>query len=194
MTDFIYKLLFENERFWLAISAICSILLVRIAFRGLGIWKNEHLGKHQIDLAMDILILFYEVRDTIHSIRNPFSYEEDSNFSDASRYANMSHTVLKRIDKNKEIFYKLDAYKNRFKVKFNKDLKPFDNIKDIINEIQVSAINLADLANKNNVDEGEVEKYGVTIMGLPQKKDPINDRLDDVIKYIEKICKPIFRK
>jgi hypothetical protein len=39
---------------------------------GIGAWKREFVGKRQIELAEQTLAKFFELRDAIAYLRNPF--------------------------------------------------------------------------------------------------------------------------
>jgi hypothetical protein len=55
-------------------SAAVTIASV-VAIYGISAWKVEFLGKRRIELAEEVLALFYQVRDAIESIRGSFGYE-----------------------------------------------------------------------------------------------------------------------
>ena len=44
---------------------------------GVGAWKREFIGKRKIELAEQVLAQFFEVRDAIACIRNPFSSSDE---------------------------------------------------------------------------------------------------------------------
>jgi hypothetical protein len=43
------------------------------AIYGIGSWRREYVGKKRAELAEEALCHFYEARDAIQHIRNPFS-------------------------------------------------------------------------------------------------------------------------
>jgi hypothetical protein len=50
-----------------------SIIIGALALiSGIRAWKREYIGKRKIELAEDTLMLFYQARDAIREIRNPF--------------------------------------------------------------------------------------------------------------------------
>ena len=52
-----------------------SVAIAAIAFvAGISAWKREFIGKRRIELAEDVLALFYETQDAIREIRNPASF------------------------------------------------------------------------------------------------------------------------
>ena len=57
--------------------AIAEIIAASVAsfavIYGVNAWRREYVGKRKIELAEEVLALFYEARDVISYIRNPFS-------------------------------------------------------------------------------------------------------------------------
>ena len=44
---------------------------------GIDAWKREFVGKRRIELAEEVLAKFFEVKDAIAYIRNPFSTKDE---------------------------------------------------------------------------------------------------------------------
>ncbi len=59
-----------------------------VAIYGIGSWRREYVGKKQAELAEEVLCLFYEARDAVQHIRNPFSHSNEG----SSRKADESET------------------------------------------------------------------------------------------------------
>ncbi|MBM3328880.1 MAG: hypothetical protein FJY67_05325 [Calditrichaeota bacterium] len=59
------------------LQAISIILASITIILGIEAWKREFIGKRRIELAEDVLAKFYEIRDFIAYIRNPFSYSNE---------------------------------------------------------------------------------------------------------------------
>jgi hypothetical protein len=56
------------------IQAVSLIVAALTAIYGINAWRSEFVGKKRIDLAEEVLVRFYEARDAIGAIRNPFGY------------------------------------------------------------------------------------------------------------------------
>ena len=54
-------------------QAIAVIAACWAIISGVGAWKREFIGKRKIELAEDTLAAFFEIKDSIHFIRNPWS-------------------------------------------------------------------------------------------------------------------------
>src|SRR5689334_4912630 len=50
------------------------ILAVFFAIYGIDAWRREFIGKRRMELAEEVLALFYQARDIIEEIRSPFGY------------------------------------------------------------------------------------------------------------------------
>ena len=58
-------------------QAVAVIAACWAIISGVGAWKREFIGKRQIELAEQVLAKFFEVKDAISFIRNPFSSKEE---------------------------------------------------------------------------------------------------------------------
>jgi len=192
------------------LSSISVIIASCTAIYGISAWKREFRGKRQIELAEEALALFYEVREVITSARSPlgFGYEGATRQSEAEetpaqkKARDAAHVIFERFQPHEELFSKLYAMRYRFMAQFGLDsAKPFDDLKQIRNEIFSAARRLARLWAKDvsHFDEktlethnGKIQKYESifwdTYDGVG---DPINPRLDKVITEIEAICRPV---
>ena len=54
--------------------AAAALFASWLAWKGLSTWKRDTVGRRRIELAEDTIADFYEARDIITAIRNPFSY------------------------------------------------------------------------------------------------------------------------
>lgn len=171
-------------------------------------WRREHRGKRQADLAEEVLSLFYEAKDAIGHIRNPFSYggkgssrkAGENETPDEKDAYDKAYVVFERFNTHLELFNRIHATRYRFMAQFGIEAaKPFDNLRRITNEIQVSAQTLAQLWARNNryfrmerqdqIDFDQVRKREVVFWEGLEKDDPIKPRLNECISEIEKTCR-----
>jgi hypothetical protein len=55
---------------WIDIAQIVSVLVASlVAIRGIQAWRREFVGKRRIELAEEVLALFYQAKDAIGWIR-----------------------------------------------------------------------------------------------------------------------------
>ena len=189
------------------LASLATLIAACVAVYGIFKWRAEHRGAKQIDLAEETLELFYRAVDALASIRNPgsFSHEtegveqaenERAEDFEARRRASI---VFKRFQHEQETFSRIHALRYRFMAVFGKDsIKPFDEIFAIVWEIKRSAMSLGRLwarqrfatEEQEAAHRKEVDKYeAIFWSGLPD--DPLEARISDCIKDIERRCRHI---
>ena len=184
-------------------AASCSV------FYGINAWKREYRGKRQIELAENTLALFYEAIEAIKNIRCPMSFssetdkikrnegEDDKQF-EARKNA---FVVFNRYEAYNELFSKIHALRYRFMAQIGKKQSaPFDELRDVINEILGSARRLSRLwaqqqfSNDKQRDRhfSKIEKYEAVFWdGYEDDIDPINPKVEKLLLDIEKTCQSI---
>ncbi len=173
-------------------------------------WRREHRGKRQAELAEEVLSLFYEAKDAIGHIRNQFSFRGEGSSRKAGENESpeekdafdKAFVVFERFNTHVKLFNKIHAIRYRFMAQFGVEAtKPFDTLRRITNEIQVSAQMLAQLWARQNRSFGteqqeqhhfdEIKKHEVVFWEGLKESDPINPRLKQCIEEIEKTCRDI---
>ncbi|MFH1519330.1 MAG: hypothetical protein ABIE75_02025 [Candidatus Omnitrophota bacterium] len=179
-----------------------------VLFYNLGAWHREHKGKRNIELAEDILALFYEAVEVIRFIRHPASVSaETESIQRGEKESEREYEARKnasivfcRYRQHKELFNKIYSMRYRFMAQIGKDkAKPFDELHQMVNEILLSARTLAVLWSKNHFISQEAEtkhyerrkKHEAIFWEKFAEEDPINPRLDKVITDIEKTCQEV---
>jgi hypothetical protein len=61
---------------------------------GIGAWKREFIGKRQIELAEQVLEKFFEIRDAVSFIRNPFSHNDEGSTRQRGNHETSEQTQL----------------------------------------------------------------------------------------------------
>ena len=177
------------------LMSISAVGLLIIGCKGLNTWKKEHLGKKKQELAEEVLVLFYQARDAIRSIRNPFGrvgegvsrQKKDNETEKQTRVFNQAYIVFERYDKYKEIFYKIHALRYRAKLQLRIDLdETFDKLNKIINSLLSASRSLASLWCGNRCKD-RIDEYEKIIWD-EGKEDSINKEIDKIIEEIENIC------
>lgn len=188
------------------ISVIIGALTV---ISGIRAWKREYIGKRKIELAEDTLMLFYQARDAIREIRNPFGrIGEGSSRQKAvnetaseTKLLNRAYVVYERYQKKEEIFNKLQAIRYRFMARFGREHEaPFIELNKILNDIFISAQMLGthywQRQGRVKMEADEFEKHleemheqESVFWFQGEKLDKIGPRVETVIKQIENITK-----
>jgi hypothetical protein len=172
---------------------------------GVKTWRNEYIGKRKIELAEEVLALFYEAQDVISYIRNPFGYvgEGSTRKSDPKespeekQIYDRAYVVFERYNRRQELFNKIKSLRYRYMAQFGKDsIKPFDGLNKIINDIFLAANMLPDYWKKQgnrawkNDEEfehhlKEMREYEQIFWYQGKERDSITPRVNTVISDIE---------
>jgi hypothetical protein len=191
---------------WIQILQQISVLIgIWVAIYGIDAWRREHIGKRQLELAEDILALFYEAADAIRHMRHPVSFEheieavkrgERENESQFEARKNAS-VVFHRYNEYQEMFNKIHASRYRFMAQIGKDeSEPFNELRKIVNEITHSARMLSRLWPRDHFKtndqwerhQNKINKHEAIFWEGIEEDDPINPKIDKVIENIEKNC------
>lgn len=176
---------------------------IYFGYQGLSSWKREMIGRRKAELAEDILAHFYQARDEIVAIRSPASYgaeavdrpREETEDDQTARKRDAYYVPIARIKRNAEFWGKLYALRYRYMAVFGKvNAKPFDDIHQVLGEIQVAASMLiADTRRKRYrpVDANtaaSIEKDEAAIWAHPRQEDEISRKVDGAIDTVEATC------
>ena len=191
------------------IKGLSIIIASIVAVRGLNSWRFELKGKKEIELAEQVLALFYECRDAIKMIRNPFSFSgegqtrkrSENEIENETKLLDQAYVVFERYEKVKSSFTTLRSLKYRFIIVFGKDSEePFIKLFQTMNEILVSSNILAGIylsrLKNGSLDPASLEimKDNEKIFYEMSKDDEINMKVDSAIESIENICKKTLQK
>jgi len=119
---------------------------------GIGAWKREFIGKRQIELAERVLEKFFEVKDAIAYIRNPFASSDegktrqrrDGETTAESDLLDRGYIVVERYSKKENVFADFNTLKYKFMASFGPETEPiFTDTNKALNSIFVSARMLA---------------------------------------------------
>lgn len=187
-----------------------SVIIGALALiSGIRAWKREYIGKRKIELAEDTLMLFYQARDAIRDIRNPFgrigegnSREKLENETESEKEKlNRAYVVHERFQKQEEIFNKLQSTRYRFMARFGRENEtPFIELNNILNDIFIAAqmlgtyywqqqgrIKMGEEALKKHLEE--MSKHEAIFWFQGEKRDEIGPKVEKVIRQIENITK-----
>ena len=180
------------------INTLAIVIASGVAICGITAWRKEFQGKRNIELAEEILALFYEAKDAIRAIRCPLSHQCEGAMRE-SQQAIDSAIVYERYEKKREIFNKLGSKRYQFEARFGtfgtEEDNPFKGLNNIIIDILSAADGLSmtqskSANNDNSKNNNDWQKY-MSVIYLFMPDDPITPRVNKVILGIEAICKPI---
>jgi hypothetical protein len=188
-------------------SHIAVIVASLVAILGVSAWRREFKGKRDMELAEDVLCLFYRAERAIEAIRFPIGYSfegqvrptEPNETPEQKEARDRAYGVIKRIQDHTEVFDQLYTLRFRFMARFGRDkAKPFDGMKHIISMISVSAQNLARLwadqiRRGGDLPQSTVEqikKHEEVIWSMGEA-DQIESDVKRIAEEIEATCRPI---
>ena len=183
------------------------IIAAWVAIYSIDAWRREYIGRRQLEIAEEVLALFYEARDAIYYIRNTSGYFWGAQFlpqlegeSKEKRNARYQIKIFtKRYRVAQKILIKIYSIKYRFKSQFPKEtLKPFDELMEIVNEINSAAKILEclwdkgpmDIENKEEANQlrADIIKNEKILWDKRFEDDPINKRINNIIEHMENNC------
>ena len=182
-------------------SVIASVIMIY----GITTWRREYIGKRKLELAEQVLVLFYEARDAIRFIRNPFNYEGEGTTRNSApnetpeekSINDNTYVVFERYTKRQDLFNKIHSMRYRYMAQFGKDsAKPFDELNKIVNNILRSANMLlyhwkeqgkrqwkSDEEFQRHLNE--MHKQEAIFWEMTPDTDQITPRVEEVISEIE---------
>ena len=158
----------------LAVIAACWAII-----SGVGAWKREFIGKRKIELAEEVLAYFFQIKDAVAAIRNPFSSGDegksrkrgDHEDKDEAELLDRGYIVFERYETHKEAFVRFNTLKYKFMASFGPETEEiFTDCNRILNSIFISARRLATY-------------YWQRQGRVPMKDDEFNKHLDEMFRH-----------
>ncbi len=195
------------------LANISVIIAAWVAVRGINAWRREHIGKKRVDLAEEVLALFYEARDVIRGMRSPFTFggegstrpPQKGETAEEQEARRQAFVIIERYNKNRDLFGRLHSLRYRFVVRFGEGSdKPFDDLHKVLVDLWNAARQLSTLWLESYPRDlkgpdlerhtRRVEEAEATIWEGPPDRDPIAARVDGVVGEIESICAPVIKE
>ena len=190
------------DSFLKLLSAGATVFAACVAIYGINAWRREFKGKRDIELAEEVLELFYKERDAIRAIRSPLGYSHEGKKVIERLKAEGKEgdidlqmaTVLERYETREETFQKLQMLQYRFMARFGKDkTKPFDDLRECVNSIFIAARILPDLRKSLREDEDsdsetkkirrdQINQLQSDLWWGDDEKDRITPKVEAVVK------------
>jgi len=203
---------------WIALlKDSLSVVAAALAVWGIGAWRRDFVGKRRIELAEEALRLFYQARDAIAAMRAPMAFgaemadvvRDDRESSEKFHWRQTVAPLFKRYNERTELFAQLSALRYRFMARFGeKSAEPFQQIQHIVHSLFVSANMLVQTADDVPVigaEDGGVQAkarehrrelrrgWEADIWGVGDEHDKISKKVDEIVKSIEVVCRPIIK-
>ena len=204
----------DTESIFQTIQAISLTVAALIAIYSINAWRNEFVGKRRIDLAEEVLVRFYEARDAVRAIRNPFAFAGEGSSRqagereapDEKQILDQAFVAFERYEKHSDLFNQLQSLRYRFMAQFGVDaVQPFDDLSRALNEIFISARMLGryywrerNRPNRRTEEEAqqrvaETERHEA-VFWQTAEDDDIATRVDRAVARIEEISNDVIRR
>jgi hypothetical protein len=194
------------------IENVGLIVAAITAIYGINAWRREFRGKKEYELAEEVLMLSYDCRDRLRTIRSHFvsngegsSRKIDPNETpEETELLNRAYIVFERYEKYQETFSKLFALRYRFMALFGKEaVQPIEDFRIALNEIFISAQMLPTYwrrqgrvqMTKEQFKEhlGEMREHESIFWGTFSERDKFNTKIEGIVSQIDVICSQILR-
>jgi hypothetical protein len=196
------------------IASVSTVIAAISVIYGVGAWRREHVGRRRIELAEEVLALFYEARDAIAFIRSPMGYtgegstreRGDDETEDERRILDNAYVVFERYKKTHEVFNKIESLKYRFVVQFGEtSLDHFLGLRKIVNQIFSSARMLSNLwleqqqagrfenSVKSEKIRESINKCEGVFWEMPDDKDEIKPKVNAIVEQIDELCRAVIQ-
>ena len=180
-----------------------GLATVGLAVYGIHSWRRDFLGKRQIELAEEVLTLFYRAQDAIRAIRNPGSFatehegrqrpEGEEEYQ--SHVRDVAYVIHQRIQQQEEIFAKLHSLRYQAMARFGKEMgEPFERIRRVIIEISVAASGYARVGSQRALTERRqdlLDRYENVFWEGPPDEDTVQAKVDTAVTEIEIMIRPL---
>ncbi|WP_049723366.1 hypothetical protein [Gilvimarinus polysaccharolyticus] len=195
-------------------QAIAVIAACWAIISGVGAWKREFIGKRRIELAEEVLASFFEIKDVIATIRNPFSSGDEGKSrkkgehetQDEGALLDRGYIVFERYETRKEAFVRFNTLKYKFMATFGPETEDiFTDCNTTLNSIFVSARQLAThyWQRQGRVPmEGdefqrhldEMHRHEGIFWDRMDEEDDIRQKLQSVQDKLDTVTKPCFEE
>jgi len=201
------------EAFLSILQSVSVIIASGVAIYGINAWRKEFRGKRQIELAEEVLALFYKTEDIISSIRSLLSAngegtsrkQESDETEEEKKIRDQAYVFFERYNNSIEHFSKLFSLEYRYKAMFGHEkAQVFKEVRSLVSQMRVSANRLSQLwpetldrkflsnERKERLDNS-IHRHEDTFWEGSSEDDPIRQKLDKIIASVEQTCDEVNR-
>jgi len=186
------------------VQAVMVLITGYVALRGLTTWRQQMVGKRKAEIAEQVLVNFYAVRDVFQWVRtSSFGASEgetrqpsEPELDQVARMRNVYYIPIERLNREKELFAKLRAQRHEFTAYFGKNnITPFETIFKIHHDTVVNSQLLVRMAQYDailqpvmNARDEMLNRLG---WGKAERPDETDKAIDAAVSKIEELCRPI---
>lgn len=192
-------------------QAISVILACVAVTSGVDAWKREFIGKRRIELAEQVLAKFFEVKDAVAQIRNPWLNAEEgktrrrgsSETQEESELLDRGYIAVERYQTKESVFREFNTLKYRAMASFGTGVEEiFTDTFKAVNSIFVSARMLGTHYWRRETFTGdryqqnmeEIRRHEGVIWDIGADNDEVCSALSSVQIRLEQITAPVFKE
>jgi hypothetical protein len=178
-------------------------------------WTTKReMGKRRIELAEEVLALFYEAREAISAIRSPMSWagegdsraRTDGETEEEARKLDRAFIVIERYKRREAVFNKLRSKKYAYMASFRGESgEPFAAIDQVLNRVFVASEMLNShywkVQGRVPMGDAEFESHVRQMQNLeadywqmPGDRDKLTPIIEDAIKKLEAITDAVAKE
>jgi hypothetical protein len=195
------------------LQAISVILACWAVIQGIDAWKREFIGKRKIEVAEQTLAKFFEVKDAIRFIRNPFAHIEEgksrkrspNETESESDALDRGYVAIERYQKKESALADFSALKYKFMASFGPQTEEiFSETFKIANSIVTASQTLAHHywgrsrfgSQPDAYERGmkEMQAFESIIWDHGEGDDKIMLKLAELQKELDDVTKPCFEE
>ncbi len=192
------------------IASVAAIIASGVAVHGINAWRREYVGRRRIDLAEEILALFYEARNVVSWIRSPVALQGEGSTRESSpeetpeekEARDAAFVLIERYQKRQELFARIHSLRYRFMAQNGRDSgKPFKDLRAVRVKLFRSSRQLARLWRQQQQPTLSHEQYRRLTKQMEEAQsvfweyevepDPIAPEVDRIVDCIETTCRGI---
>lgn len=198
---------------WLDVVQAGAVIVASfVALYGISSWRREYVGKRRMELAEEVLAMFYEAKDALQDVRAPFSFHGEGSSrvpgpnESTERKENLDYAfiTLERLKAASELFSRLFSARYRFMAAFGRNAgAPFYEMNRLIHELRTTAwyhgehLNTPEfvLQTQQQIQDHQKEAQKIrrvlfSIYGTP---DEFASKVDDVIDEVDRTCRAVIQ-
>lgn len=195
---------------WADIAQSASVVIASlVAIYSIDAWRREFVGKRRMELAEEVLALFYQARDIIESIRNPGGFGGEGQTRkpgpretpEDKKALDGAYVLVERYNQHLEMFSRIHALRYRFIAQFGlAAVKPFDDLNGVVTDLMLAARRMARYStgpertfrSNEDVEEHQSKLHEIDrIYYAGGDDDPIRPRVEQLVNEIEGTCRGI---
>ena len=183
---------------WDQIAPLIQTFMVTItggvAIAGLTTWRRQISYKRKAEIAEQVLIDFYRVRDVLLWVRTPAFLNTEVQSRKGDDHA-MFFIPIDRLTRESELFSRINAHRYVYGTYFGmNNLSPFDDIKRIHSSIRQAAetlIETAEIELTGGKDQMLEQLGWGKFRQKPNRPDKTDRQVEAAVSAVEALCRPV---